>query len=481
MPLTSIRLKQLLASVAVAAYLFITYWVMFYLKNPVFRTQSETLVFLAVLSSLYLLPVILFEITLGILPTLILIALITLVLLLEAAVTGKFSLLLLAMVFAVFALFVWWGDKKKQSVILSHDVEMEKNVALKNELELRLKERSEAVNSYFDRYSRFYNLRKVAEDFATSVSLEKLGDIVVERCLGFVRKGDQCSLYVLNPDGVSLSLIASKSLLEKEKPKSKQGDVFDMWVVKNRQHLVVPDLESDFRFDVGGEKLESIQGVLISPLISQGRVIGVLHVNTKDKNSLSTEDLRLLDLIAGLAASALANALLYQKTEELAIRDSLTSLYVQRYFKERLKEEHKRSLLTHSNLSLLMCDLDFFKSYNDRYGHGAGDLVLRGVADILRNNVEEGGIVARYGGEEFSILLPNVDKARAACLAEELRKAVEEKKFLLRNETTLITASFGVATLPEDTLEMEELIRIADDRLYSAKREGRNRVCSSES
>jgi len=475
----SIPVKQLLASLAVGIYLLITYILIFFLKNPILRSQFDTLLLLSVLSCLYLIPVIFFGITMGIVFTLILIVLIAAVVVLETAVTGYLFFLIVPVMCGVFLLMVWWGEKRKESVFLTYEVEVEKNVAIKNEMELKLKERSEAVNSYFDRYSRFYNLRKVAEDFAASLTIEKLGLIIVERCLGFIRKGDHCLLYILGNEGISLSLIASKSLFDKEKPKSKKGDIFDNWVVKNRQHLVVPDVESDFRFDVTKEGAENFMGVMISPLISQGRVIGVLRVNSKEKNSLNTDDLRMLDLISGLAASALANALLYQTTEELAIRDSLTSLFVQRYFKERLKEEHKRALLSHSNISLIMCDLDHFKSYNDRFGHGAGDLVLKGVAEILEKRVGGDGIVARYGGEEFSILLPNVKKEDAFALAEEIRKTIEAREFMLRNDATRITASFGVSSLPQDTLEQEELIRIADERLYIAKRQGRNRACSN--
>jgi len=477
----SVTIKQLIASLAVLAYLFITYLLIFHLKNPLLRTQHETLVFLSVISSLYLIPVIFFGITMGILFTVALTLLITIVLIIEVAVTGHFFFMVVPLICCVFILMVNWADKKKQAILLTYEVEVEKNVAMKNEMEFKLKEKSEAVNSYFDRYSRFYNLRRVAEDFAISLNLEKLGDVIIERCLGFVRKGDHCLLYILGEDVGTLFLIASKSLSDKEKPKNKQGDVFDIWVVKNRQHLVVPDISSDFRFDITKESLESFQGLIISPLLSQGRVIGVLRINSKEKNVLTTEDLRLLDLISGLTASALANALLYQKTEELAIRDSLTSLYVQRYFKERLKEEHKRVLLSHSTISLIMCDLDNFKLYNDQYGHGAGDLVLKGLAGILVNEVGEDGIVARYGGEEFAILLPNVNKLEARLLTDKLKQAIEQKQFLLRNEVTHITASFGISNLPQDTLEQEELIRIADERLYKSKRAGKNQICSEES
>ena len=126
----------------------------------------------------------------------------------------------------------------------------------------------------------------------------------------------------------------------------------------------------------------------------------------------------------------------------------------------------------------MMCDVDHFKDCNDRFGHGIGDQMLIHVTRILSNAVEH-GIVARYGGEEFVILLPENSKQEAHALGNKIREMVEKTPFVIRRETLWMTLSIGVASLPDDALDLESLIQKADQALYRAKREGRNKVCSS--
>ena len=219
--------------------------------------------------------------------------------------------------------------------------------------------------------------------------------------------------------------------------------------------------------------------MIIAPLIHERKVIGTLRIHSSKAEVFTNDDLRLLDTIAVVASSAISNAMLFEQTEQLAIKDSLTGLYVRRYFFDRLKDEHRRALLTHRPLSVLMCDLDHFKECNDRFGHAAGDLMLIQFSQILKQSVAH-GIVARYGGEEFSVLLPETSKKDAAELADQVRLAVEKNPFMIRRERIAMTVSIGVANLPDDTLDLESLIQKADQALYQAKRMGRNRVCSSE-
>ena len=263
--------------------------------------------------------------------------------------------------------------------------------------------------------------------------------------------------------------------------KRKEGDLFDFWVIRNRKRLLITDTQKDFRFDAGQMSLQGdmVRCLISAPLLHEGRVLGTLRLHSEKPETFTADDLRLLDAIATLASAALSNAMLFEKTQELAIRDSLTGLYVQRYFFDRFREEHKRALLRSYPLSLLMCDLDHFKAANDRWGHGAGDLMLFRFAEILREKVED-GIVARYGGEEFAVLLPDLSKEKAASLAEAIRKAMESFPFAIRREKVQMTVSIGVASIPADTLDEQELLRKADEALYQAKREGRNRVVSWE-
>ncbi|HXV28008.1 MAG TPA: sensor domain-containing diguanylate cyclase, partial [bacterium] len=329
----------------------------------------------------------------------------------------------------------------------------------------------------FEKYSTYYHLRKLAEELTTSLSVGQLSQMVVDKTTEFIPRGDISLMTIAHPDGKHLSVVASRSRDSQAKYMHKHGDHFDYWVIRNRKRLIVSDTHQDFRFDVTETvRQQEIRCLVSVPLYQEGRVIGTLRINSPSREAFSNDDLRLLDAISVLASSALSNAMLYEQTEELAIRDSLTGLYVRRYFYDRLKEEHRRALLTHRSLSLLMCDLDHFKGCNDRFGHQAGDLVLVRVAEILNENTEN-AIVARYGGEEFAILLTETSKEDATLLGEKIRAAVENATFFIRREKIKMTLSIGVANLPEDTLDIENLVQKADQALYQAKRKGRNRVC----
>jgi diguanylate cyclase (GGDEF)-like protein len=275
-----------------------------------------------------------------------------------------------------------------------------------------------------------------------------------------------------------LALSASRMKDELPRIKSKNGDVFDRWVFKQRQPLSIEDINDDYRFDykpIEGER--GFSSLISVPLISQDRIIGILRLNNTKKGAYQFDDLRLLDFISDLASSAINNARLYEKTEELSTKDSLTGFYIHRYMKERLREEIRRSQINSQPLSIIMMDIDHFKDYNDRYGHSAGDKVLLGIADIIRNNIKDSYVVARYGGEEFVMIMPSTDINKARLVAEGIRKDISEKQFILRRQQTSVTISAGAVSCSEDIRDEEGLLKKADICLYTAKKEGRNKVC----
>ncbi|MBI4950140.1 MAG: diguanylate cyclase [Deltaproteobacteria bacterium] len=162
----------------------------------------------------------------------------------------------------------------------------------------------------------------------------------------------------------------------------------------------------------------------------------------------------------------------------LSITDGLTGAYNHRHFAERLEDELKRSARYGKRLSLIMSDIDHFKSYNDLNGHPAGDAVLAGVAESLKEGIRGQDLLARYGGEEFSIILPETGKEEACLMAERIRARVREKVFPNESDQPegALTMSFGVASCPEDAATAEDLLKKADDALYRAKEAGRDRV-----
>jgi diguanylate cyclase (GGDEF)-like protein len=169
---------------------------------------------------------------------------------------------------------------------------------------------------------------------------------------------------------------------------------------------------------------------------------------------------------------------LNKKLETLSITDGLTGLYNHRYFYDRLAEEIERAKRYGNSFSLVMIDIDHFKHYNDRNGHLAGDVVLKGIADCLSSGARDVDIVSRYGGEEFAIIAQEFEREGAVVFSERIRKIVEAYPF--PNEKTQpggnITISLGVALYPEDTDRPGKLVGLADGALYRAKQMGRNRV-----
>lgn len=372
-------------------------------------------------------------------------------------------------------------DQIFQNLIAVAAVDREQDQNEKNDLEVSYKVKGEGISIFFEKYSTYYNLRKLAEELSTTLSATQLAQMVVNRTTDFVRRGDIALLTLADPEGKSLSVIAAKEIHTTKRPQHVEGDYFDFWAVKNRKRLIVLDAHEDFRFDVGqAARQEGLRSLIIAPLLHEGRVIGTLRIHSAQSQTFTNDDLRVLDTIAVLASSALSNALLYEQTKELSIRDSLTGLFVRRYFYERLKEEHRRYLLNQRPVSLLMCDLDHFKGCNDAHGHAVGDLVLIHFAEVVKGLSENAVVAARYGGEEFAILLPETGKDEAVRLAEHLRKTIEDSPIDVRREKIVVTVSIGVASIPADTLDYEELVQKADQALYAAKREGRNRICSSK-
>ena len=298
------------------------------------------------------------------------------------------------------------------------------------------------------------------------------------------RNKGSCLLYLVEPQQQKLNLFLSKKQDKDLVIKQKQGDVFDRWVIRHTSSLLIEDSKADFRFDL--EKTEHkpqrpVLSLISAPLRVEQRFLGILRLDNNLANSYSQDDLRFLDVICNIGALGLENALLFQRTQELAITDSLTSIYTKGYYLERLNEQMQK-VTRHpvKKFSLLMVDIDNFKYYNDRYGHIAGDIVLKGLGKLFLEFFAKisGAVVCRFGGEEFSVFLPDITKKKSQGLAEDLRVQVQKRRFILRREKTQITISIGLAYLSPEMNTAQDLILQADRALSLAKQKGRNRVCT---
>lgn len=227
-----------------------------------------------------------------------------------------------------------------------------------------------------------------------------------------------------------------------------------------------------------------VRNEIAVPLIKDNKVLGVLNVESKGDVPLTENDANVLNTLAGSVAVAIDNARLHAEVKLMAMTDVVSGLPNRRAFDETLYAEIMRASRYSQPISLIILDLDSFKAYNDKWGHPAGDIRLKEIADLLRSNVRDPDLAARYGGEEFAIILPNTSKGGAIRLAERLRQSAESSAPQKNGDNDPIsgyTISLGVATYPDDATSMEELLHMADSAELMAKRLGKNQVCAANS
>lgn len=213
---------------------------------------------------------------------------------------------------------------------------------------------------------------------------------------------------------------------------------------------------------------------------------GYLYIDfSNSDNGISAYDVRIFEMLIRAASLIYQNLQLreqlkqlFLKAEKEAITDHLTGLFNYRYFRHHLSLEFARAQRHQSQFACLMIDIDHFKEYNDRFGHQAGDRLLKKLSRIIKANTRSTDIVARYGGEEFVIICPELDRELSLLLAEKLRNIIEKSSFTIEDDFTTqgITISIGVAVYPLKDGSAEKLIRAADLALYRAKKNGRNQV-----
>ena len=235
------------------------------------------------------------------------------------------------------------------------------------------------------------------------------------------------------------------------------------------------------------------ESVALIPIKSEGNNIGLIQINDKHRDKFTAENLEFLEMIAEQIALAVQNSLIHTKLQEslkeiktlnrkleiAAKTDPLTGLINRRAFMAVAEYEKKRFVRNEKPFSIIMCDIDHFKSINDSMGHEAGDFVLVQVAELLKKSVRQQDTVCRWGGEEFIILLPETDLSGGKKLADKLRKTIESNEFNFKSQGLKVTMSFGITSCDEN-VTVYSYIKEADELMYQAKKSGRNRVAANQ-
>jgi diguanylate cyclase (GGDEF)-like protein len=220
------------------------------------------------------------------------------------------------------------------------------------------------------------------------------------------------------------------------------------------------------------------------PIVAHGETIGMLHLDfsrhaiTEQSSLENVAEQRRLGLLCGEAISlAIANVKLRDQLRDQSIRDPLTGMFNRRYMQETCRREFARATRNGESIAILSIDVDHFKKFNDNHGHDAGDIVLRSVAEVLLSSFRDDDVPCRFGGEEFVVILPGANATDAGDRAEVVRRRIEglSVKYLDRT-LPRITISVGIAAFPDAGNSIDTILKIADEALYRAKENGRNRV-----
>ncbi len=394
--------------------------------------------------------------------------------------SGELTLIWLPVQFILFAALVYAGlglwETTLSGEALKRDRAQEK---LNTQLE-KVHHQRQMERGMDERLKRYQQLRQVANAFNLSLTLKDLLESIARAAGTLVLGADRVLVYLTDPESPQLELREVWRKAGSETVKEKKGDAFDQWVVRQGQPLLVEEAGHDFRFPESAiaKAGRPFKSLLVVPLVTEHRFLGVLRLESTVVRGLGTDDLRLMRILGDLASLGIENSNLYTRMAQLAITDDLTGLSVRDQFQKQLGEELKRASAASAPLSVLLIDIDRFKVYNDSLGHSAGDKLLKQIGLLLIQMRRPGDVAGRLGGEEFACLYPGTPQEDAVRRAEQIRIRVEATPIELRREVTRVTVSIGVASFPKDGSTVEQLLQAADRRLYRAKNSGRNQVCA---
>lgn len=328
----------------------------------------------------------------------------------------------------------------------------------------------------------------LADSLLRSKSKEELYHVILDSASDLT-SACQGSVMLIDTDGRHLQVVHARGM----EPDLAQylrlqvGTGIAGVVAQRGRALLVHDVENDPSTARRNRPRFKSKSLISVPLKLNDKILGVLNLSDKaDLTTFGEADLKLLTTFSAFASLMIERTQAKEETshlKQLSTTDPLTGTYNRRFLNARLEEELDRSLRQNLEFTLLFMDLDHFKSYNDQFGHLAGDAALVQISEIVKSTLRDMDILARFGGEEFCVLLPGTSKRSGQLVAERIRLGVESELFPGAEGLSdrRLTTSLGVSSYPEDGATVTALLNASDAALYQAKESGRNRVATAKS
>ena len=326
-----------------------------------------------------------------------------------------------------------------------------------------------------------FALHEIAQTIGSSLNMHDTVTLVSNKLRAIV-PFDTCIIFVVDDrsgKAIAMHVTGDHADLFSARRIS-VGDGITGWVIANARSMCNSSPELDL-VGLPDDIARSFRGVLVSPLIREDGAFGAITLYSKGRTSYTTEHVRLLESVAQHAASALNNAITFEKTKESALTDPLTELPNARGFymmlEQRLAECQR---MNRESLSLISMDVDDFKKINDQWGHAIGDRLLASIARVIRTELRQMDILSRYAGDEFVAIMPMASQSMAEMVAERIRKAVSEHRFSVRTGKTVeVSISTGISCFPDNGETTEELLTTAARNMQRDKHTRKNLISLS--
>lgn len=332
------------------------------------------------------------------------------------------------------------------------------------------------------RLKQLTTFSELGKAITSTLDLNEILNIVMEKISDLLQPKNWSLLLVdEEKDELYFEIVVGEGADKVKGIRLKIGEGVAGWVAEKGVSLLVPDVNKDPRFSkkVDESSKFTTKSIIAVPLKSRGKCLGVIELINKmfEQGGFKEEDLLILTTLADYTAIAIENARFFQRIQELTITDDLTRLYNLRHLYRFMEYETERARRYKTPISIIFLDMDKFKEINDCYGHMNGSKLLAEMAVLIIKGLRKLDMACRYGGDEFVIVMPQTSKTQAYQAAEKLRITVNEHMFLKDEGLNLkITASFGVACMPDDAKDTSELICMADKAMYRVKNSTKNAV-----